>query len=158
MNLKRLFIVAFALLLGLTVAAVAETKWSTGSAPTLTALSTEVESDFSLFAMCPMPGIVELYVGANEQVGKGQGEAVRLRLESDGKSATLSGVSRNSYNSEMTGGTELVTRIETSNEVFRVLATGKPVKLSGSLSKPVTWNHAGMSGAVRKFLKECAPR
>jgi hypothetical protein len=35
----------------------------------------------------------------------------------------------------MTGGTELVTRVETSDEVFKVLSTGKPVKLSGSLSK-----------------------
>src|SRR5262245_45154923 len=99
--------------------ALAETKWTTATSPTLFAQSDETESDHSLFAVCPIRGIVELYVGANEQVGKGQGEAVRLRVESAGKSATLSGVSRNSYNSEMTGGTELVTRVETNDEFFK---------------------------------------
>jgi hypothetical protein len=32
------------------------------------------------------------------------------------------------------------------------------VKLSGSLAKPVTWNHKGMADAVKKFGKDCAAR
>jgi hypothetical protein len=138
--------------------ALAETKWTVATSPTLTVQSDEAESDHSLIAICPMPGIVELFVGADDQVGKGEGETVKLRIESGGKSATLSGVSRRSFNHEMTGGTELVTRIDTSNEAFKVLFSGKPVKLSGSMKKPVTWNHKGMADAVKKFIKDCSPR
>lgn len=136
----------------------AEVKWSTATSPSLYAASNEDESDRSFYAVCPISGIVELFVGADEQVGKGQGEAVKVKVESDGKSATVSGVSRRSFNHEMTGGTELVTRIEIGDDFFKVLSTGKPVKVSGSLSKPVTWNHKGMAGAVKKFLKDCAAR
>ena len=58
----------------------------------------------------------------------------------------------------MTGGTELVTRVTTDHDVFKVLSSGKPVKVTGSLAKPVTWNHPGMADAVKKFIKDCAPR
>jgi hypothetical protein len=43
-------------------------------------------------------------------------------------------------------------------EAFQVLFSGKLVKLSGSLKKPVTWNHKGMAEAVKKFVRDCAPR
>jgi hypothetical protein len=138
--------------------AAAKTKWTAATSPSLYAASDEPESDHSLYAVCPIRGIVELFVGADEQVGKGENDAVKLRFESDGKSATLSGISRKSFNSEMTGGTELVTRVETNHDVFKVLSSGKPIKLTGSLSKPVTWNHPGMADAVKKFMKDCAPR
>ena len=157
MHVRALFAAPLMLLM-VAVPAAAKTKWTAGTSPSLYAASDETESDHSLYAFCPMRGIVELFVGASEQVGKGENDAVRLRFESDGKSATLSGFSRRSYNSEMTGGTELVTRVETSHEVFKVLASGKPIKLSGSLSKPLTWNHPGMADAVKKFMKACEAR
>jgi hypothetical protein len=156
LHLKTLF-AALPLLLLAAAPAAAKTKWTAGTVPSLYAMSDEDEADHSLYAFCAIPGIVELFVGAHEQVGKGQNEAVKLRLESDGKSATVNGFSRKSYNFEMTGGTELVTRIEATNDVFKVLATGKPIKLTGSLGKPVTWNHPGMADAVKKFSKACAP-
>lgn len=147
------------LLLLVSTQALAATKWTAGTSPSLSVMSDESEADRSLYAVCPIRGIVELFVGAQEQVGKGEGEAVKLRVESDGKSATLSGVSRRSFNSEMTGGTELVTRvILPDDDFFNVLSSGKPVKLSGSLAKPVTWNHKGMADAVKKFVKDCTPR
>jgi hypothetical protein len=58
----------------------------------------------------------------------------------------------------MTGGTELVVYTGPEDDFFKVLATGKPVKLSGSLKKPVTWNDKGMADAVKKFVKDCASR
>jgi hypothetical protein len=157
MNLRALLIGGCAILFVIDPA-LAETTWTAATSPTLSASSDEEESDHSLFAVCPIRNIVELFIGAEERVGEGQGEAVKLVLQSGGKSATLSGVSRRSYNHEMTGGTELVTRVETSDEFFKVLSTGKPVKLSGSLSKPVTWNHKGMAAAVKKFMRDCAQR
>jgi hypothetical protein len=157
LHLKTLF-AALPLLLLVAGSAEAKTKWTAGTVASLYAMSDESESDHSLYAFCAIPGIVELYVGAQEQVGKGENDAVKLRFESDGKSATLSGFSRRSYNSEMTGGTELVTRVEATHDLFKVLATGKPIKLTGSLSKPIIWNHPGMADAVKKFSKACAPR
>jgi hypothetical protein len=156
----RTLLIASLMLVPVVGPAAAKTKWTAATSPSLYAASAsdEDESDHSLYAVCPIRGIVELYVGANEQVGKGENEAVKLRVDSDGKSATLSGFSRKSYNSEMTGGTELVTRVETNHEFFKVLSSGKPIKLTGSLSKPVTWNHPGMADAVKKFMKDCAPR
>jgi hypothetical protein len=154
----RALFAALLMLLMVVVPAAAKTNWTAATSPSLYAASDETESDHSLYAFCPIRNIVELYVGAEEQAGKGENDAVRLRFESAGKSATLSGFSRKSYNHEMTGGAELVTRVESSHEVFKVLASGKPIKLSGSLSKPVTWNHPGMADAVRKFMKDCARR
>ena len=153
----RALAVAAAAALAFSAPAAAKTKWTAQTSPSLYALSDEAESDHSLYAICPIRGIVDLYVGAQEQVGKVANETVKLRVESDGKSATISGISRRSYNSEMTGGTELVTRVETNNDFFKVLSTGKPIKLTGSL-KPVTWNHPGMADAVKKFMKDCEPR
>lgn len=157
--MHRKSLVRAATLLVLSAPALAATKWTAGTMPSLYVMSDEPESDHLLFAVCPIRGVFEVFVGAQEQVGKGAGEAVRLRFESDGKQAVLNGVSRRSHNSEMTGGTELVTRlIPPNDDFFKVLATGKPVKVSGSLAKPVTWNHKGMAEAVKKFMKDCAPQ
>lgn len=157
MNFRSLCIGSITLLL-LAGPAAADARWTAATSPTLLAHSNEPESDRSLFAVCASRGVVELYIGADEQVGKGEGDAVKVRVESDGKSATVSGTSRRSANFQMTAGTELVTRVGPNDEFFKVLATGKPVKVSGSLSKSATWNDRGMAEAVRKFVKDCGPR
>jgi hypothetical protein len=155
----RALAVAATAALALSAPAVAKTKWTAATSASLHVRSDEQDADRSLYAVCAEPGVVELFIGADEAVGKGEGEPVKLRAESDGKSATISGVSRKSIDFEGSrGGTELVTRIFLFNdEFFKVLASGKPVKLSGSLKKPVTWNHPGMADAVKKFTKACAP-
>jgi hypothetical protein len=66
-------------------------------------------------------------------VGKGEGEKVALTFKSDGREAVVRGLSKWSDDSEMTGGTELVTEVKTSDPLFSVLQTGKAVRLSGSL-------------------------
>lgn len=133
----------------------AATNWSVSTIPTLLALPTESESDTSLLALCRNAGNIELHIGANEEVGRGRGESATLRFQSDGKSAVVKGVSRRSDNYEMTGGTELVTRVSSDSEFFKVLATGKPVNVSGSLKKSVTWSDTAIASAVTKFLLDC---
>jgi hypothetical protein len=138
------------------VPAAAATKWTVSTRPYLVARSTESESDASLRALCRYSESIELRLGAEDGgVGEGKGEKVNLHLESQGKTATLEGVSRRSEDSEMTGGTELVTEVRADAPVFAVLQTGKPVKLSGSLPKPVVWSPQGMASAVKTFLKAC---
>jgi len=135
--------------------AVAETNWRVSTRPYLEARSTESESDASLRALCRNSQSIALRVGAAEAVGKGKGEKVTLRFESQGKVATLKGVSRESEDTNMTGGTELVTEVADDAPVFAVLQTGKAVKLSGSLAKPVVWSPQGMASAVKTFLDAC---
>jgi hypothetical protein len=135
--------------------ATAATKWTTSTRPYLEARSTESESDASLRALCRNSAAIGLRVGAAERVGNGKGEKVKLLLESQGKTATLEGISTESEDSPMTGGTELVTEVGADSPVFAVLQTGKAVKLSGSLEKPVVWSPQGMGPAVKAFLAAC---
>src|ERR1044072_7085734 len=66
----------------------------------------EPEVDYEFWAHCRANGTIEVGAAAEAHVGKGRGEAVTLKLASDGKTATLTGVSRKSDNTEMTGGIE----------------------------------------------------
>ena len=133
----------------------AEIKWNNASRPYLVARSDEPESDASLRALCRTADAIEVRVGGREQVGKGKGDAVRLRFVSDGQQADVRGVSRRSDDFEMTAGTELVTELKASDPLFGVLRLGKPVTLSGSLKKTVTWAPSNMASAVKDFLTAC---
>ena len=141
-----------------TATAAAALEWTVSTGPYLEARSTEHESDASLRAICRNAATVELRVGAQEQVGKGEGEKVALTFKSDGREAVVRGLSKWSDDSEMTGGTELVTEVKTSDPLFSVLQTGKAVRLSGSLAKPAIWEAKGMAPSVKKFLERCRAR
>ena len=148
------FLVLMAVALSATVAR-AEMKWTASSRPYLEARSTDSESDASFRALCRSPAAIELRVGAHEGVGKGKGDAVTLRLSSNGHQAVLHGASRRSDDYEMTSGTELVTEIKPSDAVFTLLGSGKDVTITGSLAKPVTWRAENMADAVKSFLTAC---
>lgn len=142
-----------------------ELRWSAATRPFkgaphpyLEARSTESESDASLRAFCGSAGAIELHVGANETVGKGEGDNVTLKLESDGRTATLAGKSRKSADFEMTAGTELVATVTAEDPVFALLTSDKAVKLTGSIRAPATWAPKGMRAAVEKFLAACKGR
>jgi hypothetical protein len=154
----RIGALALTILPMLSGAACAETKWTVSTRPYLEARSTEEESDASLRAVCRSSGSIELRVGAAEGVGKGSREAVTLQFESAGQHATLRGVSRESDDFQMTGGTELVADVTADDPVFAVLTSGKPVKLSGSLKTPVVWGADGVKRAVTQFLADCRGR
>ena len=77
-----------------------------------------------------------------------------LKLASAGKAVTLTGVSRESENVEMTGGIELRAVVSRNHPLFAVLATGKPIRVSGPI-KPMTWPVKGLSARTAQFLKAC---
>jgi hypothetical protein len=91
---------------------------------------------------------------AESHVGKGKGEAVTLKLSSDGRTATLTGVSRESANVEMTGGIELRAVVARDHPLFVVLATGKPIAVSGPI-KPITWQARTLKAKTAAFLQAC---
>jgi hypothetical protein len=98
--------------------------------------------------------VIEVHVGAEELVGKGTGEDVALKVESGGKQAELNGISQLSEDYQMTGGTELVTRLAPDHPFFGVLLTGKDVAMTGA-GRGATWSATGMKAAVDKFLGKC---
>jgi hypothetical protein len=106
-------------------------------------------------AVCLSRGAIEVKLGAGDFVGKGNGEKVKLQLKSGNVTATVSGISRPSVDSEMTGGMELVTRLSPDDALFKVLTTGKPVQVTGAVEKPTVWPSDGMAAAVGKFISNC---
>jgi hypothetical protein len=120
----------------------------------LSGMPNESEVDYEFWADCRAGGKIEVGAGAEAHVGKGRGEAVTLKLMSAGKTATLTGVSRESENVEMTGGIEIRATVSRDHPLFAVLATGKPIRVSGPI-KPMTWPVKGLSAKTAEFLKAC---
>ncbi len=148
-------IISAALLLGLPVAAAeAKTSWGVSKMPFLEAGSSEPESDADLRAIC-FGGLVTIRIGGSIGVGKGDGEPVSVKIEGEGKSATLHGVSMNTPDSEMTGGTELVTDLHLDSPAAEILFSGKAVKIVTPDHKTHTLFDADPAGAVKKFVKQC---
>ena len=120
----------------------------------LSGMPKESEVDNEFWAHCRADGAIEVGAGAESHVGRGNGEAVVLRLASGLKRATLSGVSRESDNYQMTSGVELRTVVTAGHPLFGVLANGKPIEVTGRI-KPVTWPVSGLKPKVADFLKAC---
>jgi hypothetical protein len=143
------------LVAGLANPARAEIKWSVLTRPYLLARTTGPEGDATLRAICRNPNAIEVRIGAEENVGKGNGEPVTLRFSGNGTAVSIKGVSRRSEDYQMTGGTELVTELQADDAFFKLLTSGQPVKVSGSLQKTTTWVGAEMTEAVKKFFSTC---
>jgi hypothetical protein len=112
------------------------------------------ESDTIFWARCAGKQAIDLGIGGNNDVGKGKGEAVSITLKSGAVSTTIAGRSRKSANVEMTGTSELRAKVSAGHDVFKVLATGKPIAVSGSIEAE-TWPVKGLQSKVAAFLKSC---
>jgi len=102
------------------------------------AMPTEPESDTLFWALCGKGGSIELGIGGDADVGKGEREAVKVALKSGIATTTLVGQSHKSANFQLTGTIELRTKVTRDHAVFKVLAAGQPITASGSI-KPMTW-------------------
>jgi hypothetical protein len=120
----------------------------------LHAMTAEPEVDYEFWAHCRADGAIDVGAAAESHVGKGGGEAVTLKLASGLRSATVTGVSQHSENSEMTGGVELRATVSRDHPVFVVLSAGSKTKVTGPI-KPLTWESKGLKQKVAAFLKEC---
>jgi hypothetical protein len=115
----------------------------------------ESEVDNEFWARCGKDGLIDIGMGAESHVGKGKGEKVSLTLTSGGQSVTIAGVSRESVNVEMTGGIELQARVKRDDKLFAILATGQPIRVTGSIRKPLRWDVKGLKAKVAEFFKLC---
>ncbi|QGM98817.1 hypothetical protein [Methylocystis parvus] len=132
----------------------AKTVWSVERVPMIEARPSEPESDADLRAIC-FDGHVAVRIGGAIGVGKGNGEPVSVKIEGDGKSAKVQGVSKTTPDVEMTGGTELVTDLPLDSPAAEILFSGKVVKIVTPDQKTHTLFDADSSGAAKKFLKQC---
>ncbi|WP_424362346.1 hypothetical protein [Methylocystis parvus] len=135
--------------------AFAKTSWGGKPRPYLEARSNEDEADATVRASCAFDGLMTLRLGADIQVGEGKGEAVTVKIESGDKSAKVHGLSRSSPDSEMTGGTELVTDLPLNDPAIDILFSGKAVTIVTPDQKKHTLVDADSAGATKKFLKQC---
>jgi hypothetical protein len=146
-----------ALLLAPAAANAADVVWSVSKKngrAFLNGMENVSEVDYEFWAHCRRDGTIDVGAAAESHVGKGGGEAVTLKLASGRKSATLTGISRRSENSEMTGGIELRAVVSRDHPLFAVLAAGKPIFVSGPI-KRMTWPVKGLSAKTAEFLKAC---
>jgi hypothetical protein len=116
----------------------------------------ESEVDYEFWALCRADGAIDVGAAAESHVGKGGGEAVTLKLASGLKTATLTGVSHESENVEMTGGVELRATVSRDHPVFAVLTAGNKIKVTGPLKhKSLAWETKGLKPKLAAFLKAC---
>lgn len=137
--------------------AVAEVEWTLRKEKGrafLQGMQNESEVDFEFWARCRADGEIDVGMGAESHVGKGKGEKVELTLASAGQTAKVAGISRNSVNSEMTGGVELQGKVKRDDQLFVVLATGRPIAVTGPI-KPLKWGVKGLKAKLDAFLKSC---
>lgn len=123
--------------------------------PHLFALPTAEESDFDFWALCKKGGVIEIGIGADTNVGKGDGEPVTVTLKSGGKEAKIEGRSIKSENYEMTAASELRTQAKAGDPLFAVLSAGAPISVTGSIEKPAKWQVSGLKAKVAAFLARC---
>jgi hypothetical protein len=154
----RLLALIVATVIALPATASAEVVWTLtkkqGRAY-LSGMVNESEVDIELWAHCRADGAIDVGMGAEAQVGKGKGEKVALTLTSSGQSATVTGVSRESVNVEMTGGIELRGTVKRDDKLFVVLATGQPITVTGPIKPPLKWGARGLKTKVAAFLSAC---
>jgi len=157
MTMLRVLLGLTALLAPAAAASAAPVEWrllKQEGRPYLQGMPAETESDTEFWALCRRGGKIEIGVGANSMVGKGEGETVSLTLASGSARAHLRGKSRNSVNFQMTAGTELRAEVSRDDALFKVLATGKPITVSGSIKRDI-WAVKGLSAKLAAFLRAC---
>lgn len=144
------------LLLAATPASAVDQIVTAGTKASIEIMPNESEVDRTLEAICLGAGRIELRIGAELQIGKGGFDPVTVKISAGKASASLSGTSVKSPNFEMTGGSELLTVVETSNRALALLVEDKG-------SAVLEWNKkratVAFDGAARRklaaFVKTC---
>jgi hypothetical protein len=121
---------------------------------TLIGSTGEDEGDTDFRATCKAGGKAEIGIGAQENIGTGEGEAVSVTLAAGTRILTIDGHSGKSPNFQMTAGVELQTEVDAKHAVFELLAGPGAIKVTGKTIK-ATWPAAGRAAATKAFSKAC---
>ncbi len=118
----------------------------------------EDEPDYLFRLTCKADRTMEMGVGADVSVGRGAGERVVLTGKSGSADFKVEGVSRNSKNFEMTGGTELVKAVTLDEPLIKALAQPNlAVAVSGG-KRRFTLPGRGFAAKLAAFGKSCGAR
>jgi hypothetical protein len=113
----------------------------------------EEEGDTDFRASCLAGGKANIGIGAAEDIGKGEGEAVSVTLTAGATSLTIEGKSGKSPNFEMTAGVELQTQVDGGHAIFTLLGEKGAIKVTGPIK--TTWPEKGRVAATKAFVKAC---
>ncbi len=103
---------------------------------TMTLRHKDPKAPLPFLAACEERGAVKLSIGAPLDKVTEAADTVSLALDSGGVSAKLSG--KATFN-DFTKVFEIVLETTTDNKVFDVLATGKPITVTGPAKTAATW-------------------
>lgn len=116
----------------------------------------ETESDALLRAACVAHGYVDLRFGAYFGVGEGKLEPVSVKLSAGKMTAGLKGVSVESQDAEMTGGTELLTSVPIGSAALSILTQGGTVSVEFAGGRKDRFELGEeTSDAFKAFLETC---
>lgn len=128
--MKRICAVGLCLAVASTAAA-AEPRYgaSMEKLETIQIRSDEPETDALLFATCITPDMLEVLIGNELPLGRGEHEPVSLSLAAGTLSTRVDGVSVKSPDYEMTGNAMLLTTLEPKGRAWRILTSGKSIEM-----------------------------
>ena len=116
----------------------------------------ETESDALLRAACFAHGFVDLRFGAYFGVGDGKLEPVTVKLSAGKMTAGLKGVSVESPDAEMTGGTELLTSVSGASAALSILSQDGMVSVQFSGGRKERFELGReTTEAFKAFLEKC---
>lgn len=116
----------------------------------------ETESDALINATCIASNMIDIRIGGEFGFGKGEGEPTKLTLAAGTLSARIKGVSVESPDREMTGGSMLLTSVEPNGKTMKILTSGKPIvfKPPDGTSHKVSLGKTA-TDIVKTFIKDC---
>ncbi|TJW06520.1 MAG: hypothetical protein E5W82_27315 [Mesorhizobium sp.] len=100
--------------------------------------SKQVETDPLLYLTCIHSQMLDIRIGGELPLGKGEHEPVSISLRSGTLSTRVDGVSVRSPDYEMTGGAMLLTSIEPKGRAMQILTAGKPIEFKVSATQSTT--------------------
>ena len=128
----------------------------TGEGSWIDIRSDETESEALLRLGCKSYGLIDTHLGGAFDIGEGGYEAVTVTLSSGALKAKVQGVSIYSEDSELTGGTELLTALFSSDDAFAVLTSGREITLLGGRDKTDNFTLGVETTAeLKAFLEKC---
>lgn len=133
-------------------------EWAVVDMPYLEARSNESEADASLRALCAPGHRVILSFGAPAApgfMGEGGRAPLTVKLESAGETVEVTGVSKQSVNSELTGGVELAAELSVDDPLFALLSSGKPVTIINAGGEKEVLTEGKGASEVKKFIAAC---
>jgi hypothetical protein len=150
--------ISLALLTLLTLAGGASAEYEVrgGDGPWLDIRPDETESDALLRLGCHGYGLIDTHIGAIFDIGEGGYEAVSVTLSAGALTARVRGLSIYSEDSELTGGSELLTALMAGDDAFSVLTSGMEITLQGARDKEERFTlDAETTDALKAFIEKC---